>query len=59
MKKDVIAAPLIILTTLWAGYYLIASAAAYEAPEPRSPTWEYPDIPQCDKELWERIREGC
>ena len=20
---------------------------------------EYPDIPQCDKELWDRIREGC
>ncbi len=23
------------------------------------PTWQPPAIPQCDKELWERIREGC
>jgi len=22
-------------------------------------TWEPPEIEQCDKELWERIREGC
>ena len=27
--------------------------------EDRSPTYSTPTIPQCDKELWDRIREGC
>jgi len=23
------------------------------------PTWTPPTIPQCDKPLWERVRNGC
>jgi len=29
-------------------------------PEPYVPEeWTGPDIPQCDRELWDRITEGC
>jgi len=26
---------------------------------PRAATWQPPPIPQCDKELWLRIKDGC
>lgn len=52
------------------GYCIIAFIVIYLgfilwdiADRPRravqEPTWEAPNIPQCDKPLWERIKDGC
>lgn len=41
---------------LWVG---LASADDVPCTVEQHKTWEPPTIPQCDKELWERIREGC
>jgi len=30
-----------------------------EARVTKKPTWKPPVIPQCEKELWERVRNGC
>jgi hypothetical protein len=32
---------------------------AAHAPRVESKGWTPPDIPQCDKELWERIKDRC
>lgn len=44
-----------------AGFSVIIVDAAqnYERPVPREPTWSPPEIPQCDKPLWDRIRHLC
>ena len=38
---------------------VIKEASAYQRASPRLPTNSYPEIPQCDKELWLRIKDGC
>lgn len=37
--------------------FMIETAKA--APPREVVVWTGPDIPKCDKELWDRIREGC
>ncbi len=39
---------------------IISTVMAHERPEPQVfPVWSPPDIEQCDKELWDRIRYEC
>ena len=40
-------------------YAIITTAQAYEPRVLRTATYERPDIPQCEKELWKRITTGC
>lgn len=40
-------------------YIIIDTAMHYEPPVVREPTDKRPEIPYCDKEMWERIRFGC
>lgn len=47
------------LSLLSLSTYIIVDTASNHRPSVREPTNGYPDIPQCDKELWDRIREGC
>jgi len=41
--------------------YMVFSVARahHERPQTTFPIWEPPDIEQCDKELWDRIRYEC
>ena len=41
------------------GGSIFYTIATYEPPVYESKPWEPPAIPKCDKELWDRIREGC
>lgn len=59
--KARIAAGAIALICIWICYIIISvvmieSAKSAPVHEPRG---MYPEIPQCDKELWLRITEGC
>lgn len=38
---------------------VLMNASAHEPVKPNAPTWQPREIPQCDKELWERITDGC
>ena len=39
---------------------VVGTSAAYQATDVAYTTqWQPPPIPQCDKELWLRIKEGC
>jgi hypothetical protein len=46
---------------IWFCVLVVKEAKAHhDAIEPpRLPTWSAPEIPQCDKELWLRIKDGC
>ena len=57
--KTNLTATLIILFLIWIVIEVFAVAHAYEPYEVRKPTWDMPDIAQCDKPLWDRIRTGC
>jgi len=40
--------------------FAIITTARANVPEPKHvASWQPPDIPQCEKELWIRITEGC
>lgn len=51
----------IVLAALVASTVYIARLEPADIIEvgPSAVGWEYPDIPQCDKELWDRIEDGC
>ncbi len=59
MKSDITAAAIIILSLIWAVIWILQPVYAYESHQVRQPTWDMPDIAQCDKELWDRIINGC
>ena len=59
MKFDRFMALMIVLIWLSMAYAIFSTASAHVIYEPRLPTWDKPDIEQCGKELWERIKEGC
>lgn len=58
MKDRIVMWTIIVLAGL-VSYAIVSTAAAYEVPEPRKPTWSSPDIARCDKELWLRVKDGC
>ena len=39
--------------------YVIVDVASHHEKAMNQSTWSPPDIPQCDKELWVRIKDGC
>jgi len=59
MKADVSMVVVIILSLMWAAWKILPAANSYTAPPVNKPTWEPPEIPMCDKPLWERIKDGC
>jgi hypothetical protein len=53
----------VIALILFAICYVILSVLIIEqskaAPPVEQQVWTGPEIPQCDKELWLRIKDGC
>lgn len=54
----------VIIITLWAVVETVVNAAKAHAAfeqerQVKIQGWTPPPIPQCDKALWDRIREGC
>ena len=55
--KAVLGATAIVLfANMWV---IFGAAATYHRGPIKLPTWESPEIQQCDKELWLRIKDGC
>lgn len=50
---------IIIVIILWVCVDAIVDTAQAQATLEEPTPWSAPAIPQCDKELWERIRNGC
>lgn len=50
-----------MLCALMFSFVVVKSAysASLEPDLPQLPTWEPPEIPQCDEPLWERIKDRC
>ena len=40
-------------------FFVFDKLSNYEPETRESEGWKPPAIPQCDKELWERIKDGC
>lgn len=59
MRSDVTVAAIIILTVLVAVIWILQPVYGYVPYTPREATWEAPEIPYCDKDLWLRIIGGC
>jgi hypothetical protein len=60
MRWGEIIVMLAIATFLVGGWAKLVITIAQHSKEPTcSEGWKPPDIPQCEKELWDRIREGC
>ena len=49
----------IILITVGATIVIVGVASTNEIYVPRKPTYQTPEIPMCDEELWIRIKEFC
>ena len=56
---DMIVVVSIALITVSFGYAVIDSASGHKHTPISTPTQVGRDIPQCDKELWLRIKDGC
>ena len=56
MKFDRFLAVMIMLIFVSMAYAIIITASAHVTYKPRLPTWEPPEIAQCDMPLWDRIR---
>jgi len=48
-----------ILLLLSATLIIVQKASAYDPIPTRLPTWSPPAIEQCEKPLWDRIKDGC
>ena len=62
MKRDswdIIMIVLICVFTVAFAYAVIDTASGYQPYQVRQATYKMRDIPQCDKELWLRIKDGC
>lgn len=59
LKADVLVALLIIVCMIEASFQIISAVYGYERPGVRAATWSPPEIAQCHKPLWERIKDGC
>lgn len=59
MKREVLAAAMIIVWLFYAAYVVLATAQAFEPRKVAAPEWQPPDIPECDAELWDRVRGEC
>jgi len=57
--SEVIGAATIVVLLIWATGAILMPVYAHEPGRPRKGTYQAPDIPQCDKELWLRIKDGC
>jgi hypothetical protein len=58
MKKDTAAVTVIVGLLVWATLSILKPVYALEVPEMMELTG-LPEIQQCDKPLWERIRYEC
>jgi len=54
-----IIAVVIVTLMLWCVVTILPAAQAHSIQTIELPQWQPPDIPYCDKELWERIRANC
>ena len=59
LRHEALLAATIVVLMAAATLWVLTPVYGYEAPATRLPTWSPPDIPQCERELYERITEGC
>ena len=51
--------PILVIAGLFWFYDFVQTSAEERRMQRHQPTWAPREIPQCDKELWERITDGC
>jgi hypothetical protein len=49
----------VLLLSIFGATVFLEAIFSDPKPELREPTWKPPAIEQCDKPLWERVKEGC
>jgi hypothetical protein len=50
----------VIVVVFGFGYWIIIDALENQVETvPYEPRYQRPDIPDCDKELWLRVKDGC